>query len=103
MIDLLSEESEEFVLKQDRIRRSRRMLQKKNHITKQLLIRNGYNNCWSTSYELSPHRFHKMKSMNCGDSNCVMCGNPRKFWGERTIQEKRFIEGEQLCECSEYL
>lgn len=24
----------------------------------------------------------------CGDSNCVMCGNPRKFWKELTLKEK---------------
>jgi hypothetical protein len=30
--------------------------------------------------------------MNCGNPNCVMCGNPRKVWGEKTMQEKRFDE-----------
>lgn len=40
-----------------------------------------------------PHRYAKMHSLNCGDPNCAMCGNPRKFFNERTIQEKKFIEG----------
>ncbi len=27
--------------------------------------------------------------MDCGNSNCVICGNPRKTYKEKTIQEKR--------------
>ncbi len=38
----------------------------------------------------SPHRFSKHHAMDCGNPECVMCGNPRKTFGERTIQEKRF-------------
>lgn len=40
-----------------------------------------------------PHRYAKMHSLNCGDPDCAMCGNPRKFFNERTIQERKFIEG----------
>jgi hypothetical protein len=89
--DLLPEESEEFVFKPDRIIRSRRMQQKKNHIAKQVKIKTDITPWLSVD---SPHRFHKTKSMNCGDPNCAMCGNPRKFWGEVTIQERRFFNGE---------
>lgn len=39
------------------------------------------------------HRYAKMHSLNCGDPDCAMCGNPRKFFNERTIQERKFIEG----------
>ena len=39
-----------------------------------------------------PHKFIKHHAMNCGIPNCVMCGNPRKIWGEKTIQEKKFEE-----------
>ena len=46
--------------------------------------------------ENQPHRYAKMHSLNCGDPNCVMCGNPRKFFNEPTLQEKRFIEGAKL-------
>lgn len=35
------------------------------------------------------HRYAKMHPFNCGNSKCVMCGNPRKFWNQETIQEKR--------------
>lgn len=35
------------------------------------------------------HRFSKVHAMTCGDSHCAMCGNPRKFFKEKTIQERR--------------
>lgn len=40
-----------------------------------------------------PHRYAKRHSLNCGDPTCHMCGNPRKFFKQRTLQEKKFIEG----------
>lgn len=48
---------------------------------------------YPTEEEKQPHRLAKKHAMNCGNPNCVMCGNPRKFWKEKTIQEKR---GEQM-------
>jgi hypothetical protein len=36
--------------------------------------------------------------MNCGNPNCHMCGNPRKIWKEKTIQEKRFEQTEKYKE-----
>lgn len=36
-----------------------------------------------------PHRHSKTKMFNCGDPKCYMCGNPRKFFKEKTTQEKR--------------
>lgn len=38
------------------------------------------------------HRLAKVHATTCGDSNCVMCGNPRKFFGEPTQQEKRLFQ-----------
>lgn len=37
-----------------------------------------------------PHRFWKKHALNCGNPKCVMCMNPRKAWGEKTMQERRF-------------
>ena len=39
-----------------------------------------------------PHAFGKMHATNCGIPNCVMCGNPRKIWCEKTMQERKFDE-----------
>jgi hypothetical protein len=36
------------------------------------------------------HRLSKIHATTCGDSRCAMCGNPRKFFKEPTVQEKRF-------------
>ena len=30
--------------------------------------------------------------MNCGNTKCVMCGNPRKTFKELTQQEKRMFQ-----------
>lgn len=43
---------------------------------------------------MEPHRLEKRHAMTCGNSNCVMCGNPRKFFGERTIQERKLFQPE---------
>lgn len=37
-----------------------------------------------------PHRLHKVTGMNCGKPNCCLCGNPRKVFHERTVQEQSF-------------
>ena len=38
------------------------------------------------------HRFEDRSWFRCGNSNCVMCGNPRKFWSELTLKEKSDAE-----------
>ena len=30
--------------------------------------------------------------MDCGQPGCMMCGNPRKIFKERTAQEKRLFQ-----------
>ena len=36
------------------------------------------------------HKLHKRHAMNCGNSHCAMCANPRHVWGEKTMQETKF-------------
>jgi hypothetical protein len=36
------------------------------------------------------HKYAKTHAMRCSNPNCVMCGNPRKFMKEKTMQEKSF-------------
>ena len=38
----------------------------------------------------NPHGFAKHHVMDCGQPGCVICGNRRQVWGEKTIQEKKF-------------
>ncbi|MBC8739817.1 hypothetical protein F6X40_24185 [Paraburkholderia sp. UCT31] len=37
-----------------------------------------------------PGRLRKQHAGNCGNPQCAMCGNPRVFFGEKTMQERRF-------------
>lgn len=39
-----------------------------------------------------PHRLAKHHAMDCGQPGCMMCGNPRKIFKERTAQEKRMYQ-----------
>jgi hypothetical protein len=76
---------------EDKFKKSKRILKDENAIRKQLKIAKAHN-----APVESPHQFAKHHAMNCGNPNCVMCGNPRKVWNEKTIQEKRFEQTEQF-------
>lgn len=44
-------------------------------------------------YHIKPLGKHCSNSATtCGSSTCAMCGNPRKFNNEPTIQEKRMFQ-----------
>ena len=68
-----------------KVKRSRRIHSDKVKSKKQVKIAKqfGLDN-------VEAHRYNKKHALNCGNPNCVMCGNPRKFFGEKTIQEQRF-------------
>lgn len=70
---------------QAKIKHSKRIQQKKNYIKKQVKIAKAHKIPVD-----EPHTLQDHSAVTCGDSNCVMCGNPRKFFKERTIQEKSF-------------
>ena len=78
---------------EDKFKKSKRILKDENAIRKQLNIAKAHN-----APVESPHQFAKHHAMNCGNPNCVMCGNPRKMWNEKTIQEKRFEQTEKYKE-----
>jgi hypothetical protein len=70
---------------EDKFKKSRRILQDEVAVQRQVKIAKDYGVPIK-----DPHKFAKRHALNCGNPNCVMCGNPRKFWGEETMQEKRF-------------
>ena len=70
---------------EDKFKKSKRIHKDENAIRKQLKIAKAHNIPID-----EPHMLAKHSALTCGDSNCVMCGNPRKFFKEPTIQEKRF-------------
>lgn len=71
---------------------SRRLQLDENAINKQVRIAKDYNMHQNGKWKYieQPHRNHKKHILNCGDSHCTMCGNPRKWFKEKTMQEKRF-------------
>ena len=69
-----------------------RIQQKNRHIARQMRIRQAHKflNPTKDGRIEKPHRYHKTSGVTCGDRRCAMCGNPRKFFKEPTVQEKRF-------------
>jgi hypothetical protein len=43
-----------------------------------------------------PHRYAKSHSLGCKIPGCVMCSNPRRVWKQKTLQERKFIDGEEV-------
>jgi hypothetical protein len=72
---------------EDKVKRSKRMLKDECAVAKQVKIAKAH------GFPTGPsHRLAKIHATTCGDSNCVMCGNPRKFFNEPTQQEKRLFQ-----------
>ena len=70
----------------DRKRAKRRSLNKKAIERQKKIVK---------SYGLpvrKEHAYSKTHALTCGDSHCIMCGNPRKFFKQRTLQERKFLE-----------
>lgn len=70
-----------------KIKHSKRLHDEETHIKKQVKIAKAYG-----VPVTEPHRLAKHHVMDCGNPKCIMCGNPRKVFGEKTIQEKKFDE-----------
>jgi hypothetical protein len=77
---------------ENKLAHGRRIQQKNRHIARQVRIRQAHKfpNPTKDGRIEKPHRYHKTSGVTCGDSRCAMCGNPRKFFKEPTMQEKRF-------------
>jgi hypothetical protein len=85
-------------------RRGKRFMQKQRHIKRQVNIYDtmlGYSRKWIednlTEFAgrdpgQSEHRYHKKNALNCGDPKCIQCMNPRKAFGQKTMQERRHFE-----------
>jgi hypothetical protein len=71
----------------DKLKHSKRLLKDDNAVKKQTKIAKAF----GVPVE-EPHKFAKHHAMNCGNPNCVMCGNPRKTFKELTQQEKRLFQ-----------
>ena len=70
---------------QDKIKHSKRLLKDDNAIKKQIKIAKSHGMPVENA-----HGFAKHHVMDCGQPGCIMCGNRRKVWGEKTVQEQKF-------------
>ena len=72
---------------EDKFKHSKRLQKDENTIKKQTRIAK------SAGLDITePHKFAKHHAVNCGNSNCVFCSNPRKIFKELTQQEKRLFQ-----------
>lgn len=79
------------------LKRARRRRLTTNAINRQKRIAKQ---AWNAEHLLKqPHRFAKHHALNCRIPRCVMCGNPRRVWKQKTLQEKKFIDGQDLYSC----
>lgn len=74
----------------DKIKHSKRLHKEDAAIKKQVKIAKAHGLTDKDLAVKEPHRLAKHHALNCGQPGCVMCGNPRKTFKEKTIQEKRF-------------
>lgn len=77
----------------DKQKHGERFFQKVKKLARKLKIAKDY------GYEhvlKDPHKYHKSSLFNCGNPKCIMCMNPRKGFGEKTVQEKRFEQTEKF-------
>ena len=75
-----------------KIKHSDRIHKKETYIKRQTKIAKSHGMPVKPGEE---HRLAKHSATTCGDPKCVMCGNPRKFFKEPTIQEKSFEQTKQ--------
>lgn len=75
-----------------RERHSKRLHADETHVKKRFRLLKDKHSLVGRNIERQPHRLHKISGMNCGNPNCILCMNPRKAWGDGTIQEKRFSQ-----------
>ena len=74
---------------QDKFKNSKRRHKDESAIKRQVKIAKEYD------YLIRDNgRYSKMHATNCGKPTCAMCGNPRKFFSELTVQEQRAIQAE---------
>lgn len=77
----------------DKLKHSKRRKDTKCVIRKRLKFIRKSNWGVGSRYTTEPHRLSKMNGINCGNPNCFMCMNPRKY-GEKTMQERKMNQRE---------
>lgn len=81
---------------EDKFKHSKRLLKDENAVKKQVRIARTY----GADIKV-PHKFAKRHALSCGNPDCVMCMNPRKSFGEPTMQERKFNQRERIVESAD--
>lgn len=71
-------------------KRSKRIHDEETKVKKQVKIAKAHGLTDKDKAIKEPHRMSKHHAMDCGQPGCMLCGNPRKIFKEKTIQEKSF-------------
>lgn len=71
---------------------SRRRFRDETAVKKQVKIAKAHGLTNKDKAVKEPHRLAKHHAMDCGQPGCMLCGNPRKIFKERTAQEKRLFQ-----------
>ena len=74
-----------------KFKKSSRIANTNTAIARQLKI--AKHSLWNHANIDQPHRWAKRHAMDCGRPRCMVCGNPRKIWNEKTFQEEKFLKG----------
>lgn len=75
-----------------KFKNSRRRAKTDRAIARQVKIARSHHSFNSVNIR-QPHRLAKHHAMDCGNSECYLCGNPRKTHKDRlTAQEKRLFQ-----------
>lgn len=69
------------------LKRARRRRLTTNAINKQKRI--AKLSTWNHKITNQPHRWAKHHAMDCGRTKCIVCGNPRRTWKQKTLKEKQ--------------
>ena len=77
----------------DKVKHSERIQQKTKKVVRKVKIAKAFG---FTEVEKNPHKYAKKSMFGCGNKNCIMCMNPRKAWGEKTMQEQKFEQREHM-------
>lgn len=71
-------------------KRSKRLQDEETQIKRQVKIAKAHGLTNKDKAVKQPHRMAKHHAMDCGQPGCMLCGNPRKLFKEKTMQEKSF-------------
>ena len=77
---------------EDKIKNATRRFNDENAVKKQVKIAKAHGLTNKDKAIKEPHRLAKHHAMDCGQPGCMLCGNPRKVFKERTAQEKRMYQ-----------